>query len=260
MSEGIDALISAEGFAGYGRWMRLLEIVAFKMDKSERCYAEFSMQKWCQLLGLKQKKLSSFLELTKNQLKTKVVCSENIIRIEIPNLLKKRDNYTSDLEVTTKPLPSIEVDIEVDKRKDIKTLKQPPVNKKKDSPKDIKDIYGELQNVELKKNEYEKLITKFGEKDLKERIERLSLYIASKGVKYKSHYATILSWAVKDPPRPPDLDSCHVCHCSLAEAKVLTNTPQGPMCSLCQQKKELKNEKDDGSRSDDDTIKKRFAL
>lgn len=123
MSEGIDALITAEGFAGYGRWMRLLEIVAFKMDKTERCHAEFTAQKWCQLLGLKQKKLSSFLKLTENQLRTKVVCFENIIRIEIPNLLKKRDNYSAHYEVTTKRLPSIDVDVEkdVDKDKDLKT-------------------------------------------------------------------------------------------------------------------------------------------
>jgi len=106
LSEGVDALIDQEGFAGYGRWNRLLEIVAFKMDETDRCHAEYSIQKWCRLLGLKQKKLTLFLELTENKLKTKVVCSENIIRIEIPNLLKKRDNYTKNLQVTDKSLVS----------------------------------------------------------------------------------------------------------------------------------------------------------
>ncbi|MCK5606146.1 hypothetical protein KAR91_29880 [Candidatus Pacearchaeota archaeon] len=124
LSEGVDALIDAEGFAGYGRWNRVLEIVAFKMDDTNRCHAEYSIQKWCRLLGLKQKKLISFLELTENQLKTKVVYSENIIRIEIPNLLKKRDNYTKHLQVPKKPLVSIdkdkEVDREVEKKKTIK--------------------------------------------------------------------------------------------------------------------------------------------
>ena len=93
-SEGLSYLISIEGFAGYGRWFRVLEIVASKMDKSDRCHAEFPIQKWCSLLGLKQKKLISFLKLTENKLKTKVVCFDNIIRIEIPNLLNKRDEYS----------------------------------------------------------------------------------------------------------------------------------------------------------------------
>ena len=115
LSEGVDALIDAEGFAGYGRWNRILEIVSFKMDETDRCHAEYSIQKWCRLLGLKQKKLISFLELTEKQLKTKVVHSENIIRIEIPNLLKKRDNYTKHLQVPKQPLVSIDRDIEVDR-------------------------------------------------------------------------------------------------------------------------------------------------
>ena len=34
--------------------------------------------------------------------------------------------------------------------------------------------------------------------DWEQRIERLSEYIASKGAKYKSHLATIRSWARKD--------------------------------------------------------------
>lgn len=60
-----------------------------------------------------------------------------------------------------------------------------------------KDIYGELKNVYLTKEEYEKLKERFNS-DTENRINRLSTYIASKGDKYKSHYATILSWAQKD--------------------------------------------------------------
>jgi hypothetical protein len=94
-SESLSYLLSLEGFAGYGRWFRLLEIVAARMDKTDLCHAEYPIGKWCSLLGLKQKKLISFLELTENELKTKVKRSGNIIRIEIPNLLKMRDEYTA---------------------------------------------------------------------------------------------------------------------------------------------------------------------
>ena len=58
--------------------------------------------------------------------------------------------------------------------------------------------YGELQNVILSQQEYKKLIEKIGEERTKEQIEALSLYLKSKGKKYKSHYATILTWCRND--------------------------------------------------------------
>lgn len=62
---------------------------------------------------------------------------------------------------------------------------------------EYKNIYGEFKNVKLTDKEFEKLKTKFP-LDYQERIETLSAYIASKGKKYKSHYATILNWARRD--------------------------------------------------------------
>jgi len=60
---------------------------------------------------------------------------------------------------------------------------------------------GEFKNVHLTDEEMQKLIDQFGKQNTQERIERLSEYIASKGKKYKSHYATILAWARKDGDR-----------------------------------------------------------
>ena len=60
-----------------------------------------------------------------------------------------------------------------------------------------KNKYGQFNNVLLSENEYEKLKVKFGA-SLPERIERLSEGIASKGYKYKSHYAAILTWERKE--------------------------------------------------------------
>lgn len=101
------------------------------MDKTNRCHVEYPISKWCSLLGLKQKKLVLFLELTEKELKTKVVSCENKIRIEIPNLLKKRDNYTKDLEETSEKLPSKDLDLEVDKEKTISK----PMKRDKKEPK-----------------------------------------------------------------------------------------------------------------------------
>jgi uncharacterized protein YdaU (DUF1376 family) len=70
---------------------------------------------------------------------------------------------------------------------------QPEVNSSSSissSIKKEKNIYGQFQNVLL--TDYEK------QKVSDDEIERLSIGIASKGYKYKSHYATILSWRRKD--------------------------------------------------------------
>jgi len=61
-----------------------------------------------------------------------------------------------------------------------------------------KKVFGEFQNVNIADTEFEKLLARFGEIGVKDRIENLSRYIASKGKKYKSHYATILSWENKN--------------------------------------------------------------
>lgn len=57
--------------------------------------------------------------------------------------------------------------------------------------------YGMYENVLLTDEEYQKLTEEFPH-DYTERIERLSEYIASTGKKYKSHLATIRSWARKE--------------------------------------------------------------
>ena len=64
-----------------------------------------------------------------------------------------------------------------------------------------KDIY--MDFVSLKKDEYSKLLSHFGEVGTKERIAALNNYIGKIGVlaankKYKSHYFTILSWERKN--------------------------------------------------------------
>lgn len=64
-------------------------------------------------------------------------------------------------------------------------------------PKAVRHKYGMYQNVLLSDEDYQKLQEEFPH-DYSDRIERLSEYIASTGKKYKSHLATIRSWARKD--------------------------------------------------------------
>ena len=65
------------------------------------------------------------------------------------------------------------------------------------APKKTRHKYGHYSNVLLSDEELDKLKIEFPT-DWEQRIERLSEYIASKGVKYKDHLATIRSWARKD--------------------------------------------------------------
>ena len=66
--------------------------------------------------------------------------------------------------------------------------------------KPIRHKYGMYTNVLLTDEDMEKLKAEFP-LDYPERIERLSEYIESKGVKYKNHLATIRVWARKEKER-----------------------------------------------------------
>jgi hypothetical protein len=61
-----------------------------------------------------------------------------------------------------------------------------------------KKPYGELKNVHLSLDEFEKLVDKFTEPLAREKIEKLSAYKKSKGKNYRDDYATILNWAMRD--------------------------------------------------------------
>lgn len=78
-----------------------------------------------------------------------------------------------------------EKDLDLDKE----SIIEPP-------KKETRHKYGAYNNVLLSDSDLEKLKAEFP--DYKERIERLSEYIASTGKSYKNHLATIRSWAKKD--------------------------------------------------------------
>jgi hypothetical protein len=65
-------------------------------------------------------------------------------------------------------------------------------DKEKNNSKSSKRTY--LEFVLLTDEEHKKLIDRFGADGTKARIEELNNAIGSKGLKYKSHYHTILAW------------------------------------------------------------------
>ena len=70
-------------------------------------------------------------------------------------------------------------------------------NEKKEKKEIARHKYGEYNNVLLTDEELDKLKAEFPD-DWKERIDRLSFYMASTGKSYKSHLATIRNWARED--------------------------------------------------------------
>ena len=77
-------------------------------------------------------------------------------------------------------------------------------NKRKDKESINNNILSNINkkqfalSVYLTEKEHKKLVDGMGDDLTKEYIKDLSLYIQSKGKKYKSHYATILSWHRKN--------------------------------------------------------------
>ena len=89
---------------------------------------------------------------------------------------------------------TVDKDIDKDKDKDINSFSnEKEYTRAKNSQK---RKFGSAKNVLLTDDEYAKLKARFVDAD--EKIENLSLGIASKGYKYKDHYATILNWARRD--------------------------------------------------------------
>lgn len=113
-SESISTLIGKEGITGYGRWFRLLEIVASRMERgSDRCDAEYPMAWWCEKLQASPMEAWKFFKTcealfqisVQTDDQTAIKCrssrvqvrhmTRSKIRVVIPNLLKRRDEYCS---------------------------------------------------------------------------------------------------------------------------------------------------------------------
>lgn len=137
--------------------------------------------------------------------------------------------------VTVTPRHAPDIDIEIDTDIEKEEIKSPPAymgqymnmpaasdeapptpSPQKKKPQ--KHKYGEYQNVLLSDEELKKLQDKYS--DYQERIERLSEYIESKGVKYKSHYATINSWYRREQDEKKKSESTPRAYNGLTEADI----------------------------------------
>ena len=121
----------------------------------------------------------------------KIPCDGNILRKicqldEVPDTKKLTTLgflLPSDANVTTKRQPS-----------------DPPEERREEKRRE-EESRGTFSNVFLTEKEYENIKIKFNS-STEEKINSLSEYMKSKGKRYKSHYATILTWARKDQVTP----------------------------------------------------------
>ena len=129
------------------------------------------------------KYLAEFCQCTETKISTSI---NKLVKLEYLKIAKfdgrKRYIKSRIKKIERQPLKNLNA--EFNNFKDINIINNNKNNNKY-------NIYGELQNVKLTDEEY----LKIKERNLLPYIEKLSSYIASKGKKYKSHYATILTWA-----------------------------------------------------------------
>ena len=146
--------------------------------------------------------MKRFLDCLESDGMVKLNVSKNRTTITVENYEKYQHGRTSDghkIEQRT-DIEETSDGHETEQRTDItkeSKRRSKNVNKVKEC---ILPRLGEFENVELTEEELEKLKERFPY-DWQERIERLSSYMSSKGKRYKSHYATILTWSRKDEER-----------------------------------------------------------
>lgn len=93
--EFIAALEDEFDDSGYAWWWRMLERIGDTMDKSNRSFAEYPVDRWMGFLRIKRrKKLEKFLEFCAKSEKISYNFSENILKIDCPKLLELRDEYS----------------------------------------------------------------------------------------------------------------------------------------------------------------------
>lgn len=111
----------------------------------------------------------------------------------IYDIFEQPNQYIGFQPIESQPIEVLSVENHTQLNTKEVNTKESNTNKGVRTSKANKTAYGVLENVYLTDDELAKLKQLF-KTDWENRIDTLSEYIASKGDKYKSHYATILNW------------------------------------------------------------------
>ena len=93
--EKLSAAVDLLGMEGYGFFWRILEVVAEKLDETGDCSCTFSSKKWGGFFGFSARKFEKFVRIFAEKRIFSVEFLENSIMVNIPNLLKYKDEWTT---------------------------------------------------------------------------------------------------------------------------------------------------------------------
>lgn len=93
-NEAMAELIQEFGAEGYGVFWIIVEKIAHLMDKSDRCFARYSMNFWRTFTKSSPKKLQNILTFLEKSKIFSLKFEKNYLTIECPKLLFYRDEYT----------------------------------------------------------------------------------------------------------------------------------------------------------------------
>lgn len=202
--EKLSRLKDKFGLEGYGFWWTVLEIVAEKVGEDARTSAEFSLKKWGSLAGVSPKKFQTLAEFCANLELFSIKFDQDLLCIDIPNILKYRDEYTERLhkksgQYRDKLRPSrargtdTDTDTEADTEAEKERVRARPRSTPKPAPEKLK--FGEHGNVLLTEEEHNNLCRKFTPDRTEKAIAFLDLHIGAKGKDdYKSHNLALQKW------------------------------------------------------------------
>lgn len=189
----IFTLESLYGNDGYAFWFKLLEILGASENHTFRYEKQSDWLFLVAKSGVSEEKAQAILQtladldaIDRDLLQEKTIWCENFISNLLP-VYSKRST-----EIPVKPIfrgeKSQPAGISGEKTPQSKVKES-----KGEKSKEEKHAHGIFQNVFLTADEFKKLQDKFNG-SVEKKIDALSEGIASKGYKYKSHYATILTW------------------------------------------------------------------
>lgn len=122
-SEKLNKIIEEFGFQGYGRYWRIMELVAERMDFTGKCSLELPEKEWLRYLVVRRPLFHRYLVVICQLFDIHTITTGSLIRIEIPNLLKKKDNASRNLQVKKEKIATKEVEKEKEEiNKNIKPI------------------------------------------------------------------------------------------------------------------------------------------
>jgi hypothetical protein len=123
--EKLSALECRAGLEGYGFYFKTVEIIAGLMDATSKCHASFSPSSWARQTNITTKKWLFLAQCCADAGLIELQCDADVATVNIPKLLKRRDNHTKNLQVTNQDADKkVSLEKEREKEKDIEVERE----------------------------------------------------------------------------------------------------------------------------------------